>query len=106
MFKSLYKLINLQAKYMNYTYETNCTASTAELINNMVDNSKPTNYKELVEEVGQEQLAELFSCYDWSERGDLKMRDDNYVFYYKSEYNNKPCYYIQHSAIEYIFTAQ
>ena len=38
-----------------------------------------------------------------SERGGLRLKDDWHVGYFKSTYDGKPCYYIDHSRIEYIF---
>ena len=84
-------------------YLTNCTASTAELINNMVDNSQEIEYSELLKEVSQEHLNQVFPIYVGIE--DLLTLESDYtVSFYKSKYDGKECVYVEHSRIEYIFT--
>jgi len=48
---------------------------------------------------------------DWAKQhgyvihgNDLKLRNDWHVGYYKSSFKGRPCYYVQWSGIEYIWT--
>jgi hypothetical protein len=82
-------------------YETNCVNSTAELIEDMVDNATEITFAELVDEVGQEQLDEVFPMY---KDIPLTLETDWSTSYYRSVYDGRPCVYVEHSRIEYIFT--
>lgn len=90
---------------MTYHFETDCVNSTAELINDMVDSAKETTYEELILHVTEEQLKEVFPNYEWSDEG-LELRNDYAVSFYRSQYNGMPCYYIEHSMIEHVFTEE
>lgn len=90
---------------MNYFYETNCTSSTAKLINDMVDQAREVTYATLARHVGADQLRFTFPFYAWGPgTPGLRMKNDWAVSYYRSKYRGRLCYYVQHSAIEYIFT--
>ena len=90
---------------MTYQYETNCIGSTARWINDMTDQAKKVSYKTLVRRVGLAQIREQWeSIYDFDGEGGLAMKDDWHIGYYKSKYRGRPCYYIDHSSIEYIYT--
>ena len=91
---------------MNYYYETNCVNSTASAINNMVERSMKVSYRTLMAKVGRDTVRAVypFNTYAWgrNEEG-LRLKDDWHVRYYRSMYEDRPCYYIDHSAIEYVF---
>ena len=91
---------------MNYFYETNCISSTAKWINDMTDQAREVTYSTLARRVGAEQLKEVFPYYTWGPGPDpgLRLKDDWTVGYYRSTYRGRPCYYVEHSSIEYIFT--
>ena len=69
----------------------------------MVDNATEISYSELLENVSQEELDKVFPVYVGIEDL-LTLESDHGVSFYKSEYNGDPCVYVQHSAIEYIFS--
>ena len=81
-------------------YITNCVNSTSELIEEMVDNSREIKYSTLLKHVSQKELDEIFPIYNGS---GLTLEKDYSTSYYKSKYNGKPCVYVEHSRIEYIF---
>lgn len=82
-----------------FTYETCCVYSDADSINDMVDSARDITlgtFKRRCE------VSEFFS--DMGYGKDLRIEKDWYVKFYKSKYQGKPCYFMVHSAIEYIFT--
>jgi hypothetical protein len=74
-------------------------------LDDMVQESIEIDYESFVERVPEIELQRLFGDYNWEE-GDnngLTLKDDFMVFYFQSTYKDRVCYYLQHSAIEYIF---
>lgn len=92
----------------SYHYLTNCIGSTAELIQAMTGEAKEITYDTLLKHVSVDELQEIFPYYSWSrgERGGVAMRWDFMVSYWKSTYDGRPCYYVDHSRIEYIFVEE
>ncbi len=87
-----------------YHYNTCCVDSTAELINAMADIAKEVSYKTFSRNCEGLQEWEKSAGYTVGhERGGLRMKDDYAVSFYKSSFDGKPCFYICHSAIEYIW---
>lgn len=71
-------------------------------INEMVDQSIDISYRTFMKHV--KNVAEIFPQYDWSQKPkNLTLKQDCYVSYHRSKYRGKRCYYICHSAIEYIW---
>ena len=91
----------------DYRFITNCIGSTSEKIHSMINHplNKDVSYEELVLNVGQDQLRELFPDYDWDDEGGLEMKDDYSVSFCESAYERMYCYYVQWSAIEFIFVS-
>ncbi len=88
-----------------FEYSTNCTASTAEWINDMTESATAVSYKTLANRVGVDQLSSVFPVYEWG-RGrakGLRMKDDYAVGFYRSRYRGRKCYYVDQSRNEYIF---
>jgi hypothetical protein len=78
--------------------------SNVQYLEDMIEHGREISYGTLVKAVGISVVAEAFPDYDWSRRPrDLTLKRDYHVRYYKSRYRDTPCYYIVHSAIEYIF---
>lgn len=88
---------------MTYSFKTTCVNSTAERIERMTENAKKVTYNELAKAIGEIELKIIFPTYKWNGKG-LELKNDYAVSFYKSKYMGKPCYYIVHSMIEYIFT--
>lgn len=87
---------------MKYQYETCCVNSTYELITAMTDQAKEITYDTLRKYVDLKEFKESMGY----ARGILTLKNDWAVSYYRSVYNGKPCYYVKHSAIEYIWVKQ
>jgi hypothetical protein len=64
----------------------------------MVDNSREITSQTFFKHVDRKEVEDLLG-YDRH----LRISQDYYVQYFKSKYAGKPCYYVVHSAIEYIF---
>lgn len=87
-----------------YEYETCCVNSTAELINALTENARQITWTTFRRHVSWEHVRELFPFYSYRGEDGLHIKDDWAVSFWKSCYDGRPCYYITHSAIEYIFT--
>ena len=86
-------------------YLTNCTVACGEDIEEMVDNATEITLATFVKHTENSSRNELFRSLGYAvgvERG-LHIKDDYYVSYWKGFYQGKPCVYLCHSAIEYIF---
>jgi hypothetical protein len=88
---------------MALAYVTCCIHSTAQAIQDMIDQEREITYRTALKRIGRAELAKVFPTYDWKGSGGLTMRRDWHVGYYKSRYLGQPCYFVRHSAIEYIF---
>jgi len=88
---------------MKKRYLTNCVGSDARSINNMIEASREISYRTFLRYVSLDELLSLFPCYAKNCREGLTLKNDWHVGYFKSEYRNRPCVYICHSAIEYVF---
>ena len=89
-----------------YTYETCCVHSTAEKIGAMTEAARPVTLRTLARHCAG--LAEWARAQGYStgrERG-LRLKDDWAVSFHKSSYDGRPCYYIDHSRIEYVWTRE
>lgn len=84
-------------------YVTCCIHSTADAIRDMIDHERQISYKTALKRIGRNELAKVFPDYDWQRSGGLTMKRDWHVGYYRSRYLGRPCYFVRHSAIEYIF---
>jgi hypothetical protein len=91
-----------------FHFYKNCVAhndSDVRFLEEMIENAQGVTYQELVRAVGVEEVKRVFPQYDWGrdKSHGLKLKDDWAVSYHKSMYGGYPCYYIQHSRIEYVF---
>lgn len=75
-------------------------------LEDMIDNAKEISYKEFVRNVSEEQLAQEFPDYDWHGGSGLTMKKDYHVRYYKSTYQTLPAFFVDHSAIEYVWVCE
>lgn len=80
----------------NRGYIGNCVSLPAQYITAMVESSKEIRYRRFIAYVPSKTLSDMFGT-------SPKIKDDYHVRYYVSRYNGKPCCYIVHSAIEYVF---
>lgn len=103
-----------------YRYETNCVSANGDDITDMVDTAVDVTYEEFMRTVPIDQLFVAGIGYDyywtpaqairagveWHEvarNKPLTLKKDWHVTYHRSTYQGKPCYFICHSAIEYVF---
>ena len=84
---------------MKATYLTCCVSSTAEKIDAMVERAKEITCQTFMKRVDID--VEGFG-YVKSGKG-LRLKNDWAVSFWKSIYCGKPCYYMCHSCIEYIY---
>ena len=89
-----------------YQFRTSCVNSTAAKINAMVERAREITYKTFIQYVDMEDL-QMFEGYTWGpgRKDGLRLKDDWAVRFYRSRYAGQKCVYIDHSSIEYIFTA-
>jgi hypothetical protein len=83
---------------MPYEYRTCCVHSTYELINAMRESSQSVTYRTFRKHVPD---ANKLLGYEGT---GLHLKRDWHVAFYKGMYAGTPCYYVVHSAIEYIWT--
>ena len=97
-----------------YYYETCCVNSTAQLINDMTEHAREITWPTFRKHVHWTEVRRTFPFYSsQGEKHDpetgkppapLHIKDDWAVSFWKSRYDGRPCYYVDHSRIEYIFT--
>lgn len=94
----------------NYRYRCSCIESTYEKISTLTEKAGPITYDTFCRKVNKQDWNELLQKlgYDTgtSQRGGLRIKDDWHVGYYSSTYEGKPCVYLEHSRIEYIFVEE
>lgn len=84
-----------------FTYFTNCIASNAEFINQLIDKEKEITLATLKKncDINQDVLDMLGYTQDCR----LKIDKDWHVRYFKGKADGERYYFIRHSAIEYVF---
>jgi len=84
---------------------TTCVEAKAKDIEEMVDDENEIKYNTFIKEIGREQLENLNQTFGYAQRSErgLKLKDDYAVSFHSSHYKGKPCVYMVHSAIEYVF---
>ena len=86
-----------------YQYKTCCVNSTANAIHDMTGQSREVTYRTFRKHcAGLDDWARGMS-YELDSRYGLTLKNDFHVSYHRSVYRGKPCYYLVHSAIEYIW---
>jgi hypothetical protein len=81
-------------------YTTCCVNSNADDIIEMRDKSREITYKTFIKYVSHKELLDMFcEGFEWK-----SIKNDYHIRYFKSTFKNHPCYYLKHSAIEYIWT--
>lgn len=83
-----------------YHYSTNCVSANGSVIQKMVDDSVGITYDTFVRHC--EGVKEWAEGMGYSRTG-LTLKGDWHVSYHRSKYGRKPCYYLVHSSIEYIW---
>jgi len=88
-----------------FRYETCCVNSTAEKIIAMTDRALDITWATFRRHVHWTEVQSVFPDYSYreGEQTFMHIKNDWHVRFCRSVYDGQPCYYIVHSAIEYIF---
>ena len=78
------------------TLTTTCEVARAKDIEDMVDSSKEITYEEFVSYIDKSDLEPF--CFPT-----LHVKDDWHIKWFKSTYKRKPCVFMVHSRIEYVW---
>ncbi len=89
-----------------FKYETCCVNAKGKDIQVMVEQNRDITYRTFFKYVSLDDVLEVFEGYVKDSRKGLTLKNDWAVSYSKSLYQGRPCYYINHSMIEYIFTKE
>lgn len=84
-----------------YQYITCCINAKAQDIDAMVDNGRAVTFQTIRRHC--QDLREWVENMGYGRTAGLLIQDDWAVSFYKSTYKGVPCYYIRHSAIEYVW---
>jgi len=87
-----------------FLYETSCVSSTAKLIDAMTEQARPVTLATLRRHCQDLPEWERDMGYATGNEIGLHLKDDWAVRFYRSRYDDMPCYYIDHSSIEHIWT--
>lgn len=85
----------------DFYYTTNCTIAEGEDIQAMIDSSINITYKTFMSHIDRTDKSFLNSC--WNLKNWNVLKHDYCVSFHRGIYKNELCYYINHSAIEWIF---
>ena len=80
-------------------YVTFCVNSDAESITAMVDAAIDIKPGTFFRHVSRAEIQELFGY----AAGNLRIEDDYHVSYHRSKYRGERCYFMVHSATEYVW---
>lgn len=80
-----------------YVFTTTCVNSTADLILDMVDRAREVTWRTFTRYVPRYELRDLFP-------GPPALERDYHVRFYSSRFDGRRCYFVVHSAIEYVWT--
>jgi len=97
----------MNKKECEYEYVGCCVDLKGRDITEMCDCATEVSYQTVRKRLGEALMNFAASMgYETSPGGSkrgLFLSNDYHVRYYKSTYKGKPCYYIDHSCIEYVF---
>ena len=80
----------------SYVFTTTCVTSKADLILDMVDHAREVTWRTFTRHVARHELRAFFPGPPALER--------DHVRFYLSRFNGQRCYFLVHSAIEYVWT--
>lgn len=85
-----------------YVYLTCCVDSTADKITDMVNAAVDVTYNTFRRRCDP-QTCDVLRHYERDSRKGLTLKNDSMVTYHASYYAGVPCYFVQHSRIEFIW---
>ena len=71
----------------------------------MIDDATDITYKTFFRHVSWREVSGMFE-YELRPENGLTPKNDFHVSYHRSKINGTPCYFVKHSAIEYIFVPE
>ncbi len=77
---------------VKFIFETDCVSAKGDDIIDMVDQAREIKVSTFLKRVDIDPT-------EWG----VDLREDWHVRFYKSKYKGKPCYFLEHSAIEYVY---
>jgi len=87
-----------------YEYKTCCVNASGRDIENMVDSAIEITYNTFRKHVPSIIIFARENGYATGRhKKGLRLKDDYAVSFHRGKYRGKRCYYIRHSAIEYIY---
>lgn len=87
---------------MKAQYVGRCVDLFGPDIQEMVDSAVEITRTTFMRHVTAEALRSLFPDYQWGGRG-FTMAKDWHICYYRGKYRGKRCWFLVHSATEYVF---
>ena len=90
----------MERKYQYLTCCVNIGQRDLEKLETMIDKGRQIKPDTFFKYVDFEELSKMMG---YPESGNLTLKNDYAVSFYKSKWDKKICYYMNHSAIEYIF---
>ena len=76
-----------------------------EHLTQMIDDAVDITYGTFIRHVDWKTVSDMFE-YERHPNQGLTLKDDFHVSYHKSKFKGETCYYVRHSAIEYIFVPE
>ena len=95
-----------QNPMIKFYLSENCVSAKGELIRTMVDCSVDVSYSTIRKHCVDLKEFEESLGYVRNPKKGLTIWDDYAVSFHRSKYKGKRCYYIVHSAIEYIWMSE
>ena len=90
---------------MKYHYFKSCVDTRGrevDWLRDMIDDGREITWRTFIKHVPVDEIRGLFPYYHWR-GGGLHIKDDWGVQFFRSKWNGRRCYYLNHSSIEYIF---
>lgn len=89
--------------YSHSCVDMNGLHDAARILGRMTDAAVKVTYQTMLRNCKDLDKWAAAHCYEKDARKGLTLRNDWHVAYYRSKFRGKRCYYIRHSAIEYIW---
>jgi hypothetical protein len=95
---------------MAFRFETTCESvpqHKVHLLHDMDERAREVSYETVRRRLGTAELQVTFPDYIWGagrKRG-LRMKNDWAIRYYRSRYNGRVCYDVDHSSIDHIWVS-
>ena len=89
-------------KTQTFEYVTNCVQErSVSALNDMIDSARSVTWATIKKHCAG--LQEFCADLGYTPGEELQIDTDWHVRFYKSKFKGRPCYYVDHSSIEYIF---